>query len=241
MAETPPTKVPAWKVGGATILTFVALLYVIEIVDQLTGHALDRNGIRPLETDGLRGSSSHRYCTRTGDTCWPTPCPPGAGLSGDPGRDGPVRLGHGDHLDRRRIGTWLLGNIDGCPLETNHIGASGLIFRLAGVPAGVRLADPAFVADRDQPGGAVRVRRHPLGRGPGAQRLRECPGRAISPGGRRVLAAYWLSRPERQARPSGRTVAARIADVNDRFAPSGSSTPGGRADGRALDHRPVAR
>lgn len=55
MAETPPTKVPAWKVGGATILTFVALLYVIEIVDQLTGHALDRNGIRPLETDGLKG------------------------------------------------------------------------------------------------------------------------------------------------------------------------------------------
>ena len=54
------TKWPGWKVGGATILTFVALLYLIEIIDQLSGHALDRNGIRPLESDGsfrLRYSS----------------------------------------------------------------------------------------------------------------------------------------------------------------------------------------
>ena len=50
-----PEKRPAWKVGGATILTFVALLYVIELVDQLSGNRLDRNGIRPLETDGLWG------------------------------------------------------------------------------------------------------------------------------------------------------------------------------------------
>jgi membrane associated rhomboid family serine protease len=26
------------------------------------------------------------------------------------------------------LGTWLLGDIDGCPLDTNHIGASGLVF-----------------------------------------------------------------------------------------------------------------
>ena len=52
----PQSKKPsAWKAGGATILTFVALLYVIELVDQLTGHRLDDNGIRPLETDGLWG------------------------------------------------------------------------------------------------------------------------------------------------------------------------------------------
>ena len=53
--EAPPAKWPLWKTGGATMLTFVVLLYLIEIVDQLTGHALDRNGIRPLETDGLTG------------------------------------------------------------------------------------------------------------------------------------------------------------------------------------------
>ena len=54
---TPPpkSKAPAWKVGGATILSFVVLLYLIELVDQLSNHSLDRNGIRPLETDGLWG------------------------------------------------------------------------------------------------------------------------------------------------------------------------------------------
>ena len=52
---TTPKKSPAWKVGGATILTFVALLYVVELADQLSGGRLDRNGIRPLETDGLWG------------------------------------------------------------------------------------------------------------------------------------------------------------------------------------------
>ena len=50
-SEKPPT----WKVGGATILTFVALLYVIELLDILSGHRLDRHGIRPLEVDGLWG------------------------------------------------------------------------------------------------------------------------------------------------------------------------------------------
>ena len=42
-------------VGGVTILSFVVLLYVIELFDSLSGHRLDDNGIRPLETDGLWG------------------------------------------------------------------------------------------------------------------------------------------------------------------------------------------
>ena len=37
------------------MLSFVALLYVIEIWDNITGHRLDDNGIRPLESDGLWG------------------------------------------------------------------------------------------------------------------------------------------------------------------------------------------
>ena len=55
---TPATqtkKRSTWVVGGATIITFVALLYLVELIDQLTRHSLDRNGIRPLETDGLWG------------------------------------------------------------------------------------------------------------------------------------------------------------------------------------------
>lgn len=42
-------------VGGVTIVSFVVLLYVVELFDSLTGHRLDENGIRPLETDGLVG------------------------------------------------------------------------------------------------------------------------------------------------------------------------------------------
>jgi len=50
-----PKKRPGWVVGGATVVSFVALLYLIELFDQLSGHTLDRNGIQPLETDGLKG------------------------------------------------------------------------------------------------------------------------------------------------------------------------------------------
>ncbi|HUB54330.1 MAG TPA: rhomboid family intramembrane serine protease, partial [Mycobacterium sp.] len=53
--RTRAKKRPDWVVGGATILTFVALLYLVELIDQLTRHSLDANGIRPLETDGLWG------------------------------------------------------------------------------------------------------------------------------------------------------------------------------------------
>ena len=122
-------KTPAWKVGGATILSFVALLYLIEVVDQVTGHRLDRNGIRPLEADGLRGvifapllhaNWSHLLANTVpalvlgflvtlagmGRFVWATAI---------------IWIVGG-------LGTWLIGDIGGCALQTNHIGASGLIF-----------------------------------------------------------------------------------------------------------------
>lgn len=67
-APQKPEKKSAWKVGGATILAFVALLYAIELVDQLFGHRLDANGIRPMEADGLWGIVFARCCTPTGRT-----------------------------------------------------------------------------------------------------------------------------------------------------------------------------
>ena len=71
-----PEKRGAWKVGGATILTFVALLYVIELIDQLSGNRLDLNGIRPLETDGLWGIVFSPLLHANWAHLWPTPCPP---------------------------------------------------------------------------------------------------------------------------------------------------------------------
>ena len=62
-------KRPRWMVGGATILTFVALLYLVELIDQLsrtipwTTTASGR--WRPT---ACGGSSSRRFCTPTGRT-----------------------------------------------------------------------------------------------------------------------------------------------------------------------------
>jgi membrane associated rhomboid family serine protease len=50
-----PKKRPAWVVGGVTIVSFVALMWIIELFDSLSNHRLDDNGIRPLESDGLLG------------------------------------------------------------------------------------------------------------------------------------------------------------------------------------------
>src|ERR1700754_2544415 len=50
-----PKKRAAWMIGGATIISFVVLPWLIELIDSLSNHRLDDNGIRPLETDGLWG------------------------------------------------------------------------------------------------------------------------------------------------------------------------------------------
>lgn len=135
--NTAPTekKRPTWMVGGLTIVTFVALLYVIEAIDVVMNHRLDQDGIRPLQTDGLWG------------ILW-----------------APLLHGGWPHLIANTVpalvlgflmtlagmsrfiiataiiwvlgglGTWLIGNIGAqCPYlgvtcTTNHIGASGLIF-----------------------------------------------------------------------------------------------------------------
>jgi membrane associated rhomboid family serine protease len=42
-------------VAGQVIVAFVALLYVVELLDSLMGHRLDGGGVRPREADGLDG------------------------------------------------------------------------------------------------------------------------------------------------------------------------------------------
>ena len=51
----PKTERPAWQVAGGIILGFTALLYVIEVFDQLTRNSLDGEGIRPRTLGGLWG------------------------------------------------------------------------------------------------------------------------------------------------------------------------------------------
>ncbi|WP_422745863.1 rhomboid family intramembrane serine protease [Mycobacterium sp. WMMD1722] len=127
-------KRPAWVVGGVTIVSFVALLYVIELVDSLTGHRLDENGIRPLETDGLWGivvspllhANWEHLIANTGPALVLGFLMTLAGMARFIYATAIVWILGG-------LGTWLIGNVGapsyrGVPVETNHIGASGLIF-----------------------------------------------------------------------------------------------------------------
>lgn len=200
--ETPPAKWPVWKTGGATILTFVALLYLIEIVDTLTGHALDRNGIRPLRTDGLSGVLFAPLLHADWAHLLANTVPllvlgflvTLAGMSRFVWATAIIWVLGG-------LGTWLIGGLGGCALPTNHIGASGLIFGwlafllvfgwltrhlwwilislVVAVVYGGILWGAVPVLDRC---GGVSWQGHLTGAVAG------------------VLAAYWLSRPEREAR-----------------------------------------
>jgi membrane associated rhomboid family serine protease len=134
MTNTPvqqPKKRSAWVVGGATIISFVALLYVIEAFDQLNHHQLDYNyGIKPLEADGLWGilfapllhANWGHLAANTGPALVLGFLVTLAGLSRFLWATAIVWILGG-------FGTWLIGNLgSSCGLEADHIGASGVIF-----------------------------------------------------------------------------------------------------------------
>jgi membrane associated rhomboid family serine protease len=122
-------KRPPWILGGVTILTFVALLYFIETIDYATGHSLDANGIRPLETDGLWGiifaPVLHANWQHLGANTVPLLVlgflMTLAGLSRFVWATVIVWILGG-------FGTWLIGDWGSNCGPTDHIGASGLIF-----------------------------------------------------------------------------------------------------------------
>ncbi len=125
-----PKKRSPMLVGGATIISFVALLYIVEAFDQLNGHRFDDNGIRPLETDGLWGilfapllhANWAHLAANTGPALILGFLVTLAGLSRFLWATAIVWIVGG-------FGTWLIGNWgSSCGLESDHIGASGLIF-----------------------------------------------------------------------------------------------------------------
>ena len=124
-----PRKRPSWIVGGATILTFVALLYVVELIDQLSHHSLDVNGIRPQTTDGLWGivfapvlhANWQHLAANTVPLLVLGFLVTLAGLSRFVWATVIIWILGG-------FGTWLIGNVGSSCGPTDHIGASGLIF-----------------------------------------------------------------------------------------------------------------
>lgn len=131
---TQTTKRPRWVVGGTTILTFVALLYLVELIDQLSGSRLDVNGIRPLKTDGLWGvifapllhANWHHLMANTIPLLVLGFLMTLAGLSRFVWATAIIWILGG-------LGTWLIGNVGSSCGPTDHIGASGLT--LAGWPS----------------------------------------------------------------------------------------------------------
>src|ERR1700712_203325 len=130
-APTPVEKKrPGWIVGGATVIAFVALLYVVEAIDQVSGSRLEQDGIRPLEGDGLWGILwapllHANWAHLVANTV------PALVLGFLVSLAGMSRFVYATVIVwiLGGLGSWLSGNI-GAPngVETNHIGASGLIF-----------------------------------------------------------------------------------------------------------------
>jgi membrane associated rhomboid family serine protease len=122
-------KRPRWMVGGATILTFVALLYLVELIDLLTNHSLDGNGIRPQTTDGLWGIIFAPALHANWQHLMANTIPllvlgflmTLAGISRFVWATAIIWILGG-------LGTWLIGNVGSSCGPTDHIGASGLIF-----------------------------------------------------------------------------------------------------------------
>jgi membrane associated rhomboid family serine protease len=122
-------KRPRWMVGGATILTFVALLYLVELIDLLTNHSLDGNGIRPQTTDGLWGIVFAPVLHANWQHLMANTVPllvlgflmTLAGISRFVWATAIIWILGG-------FGTWLIGNMGSSCGPTDHIGASGLIF-----------------------------------------------------------------------------------------------------------------
>jgi membrane associated rhomboid family serine protease len=202
VSPNPPTKWPAWKLGGATMLTFIALLYLIEIADQLSGHALDRNGIRPLEERGLWGIVFAPLLHANWGHLIANTVPALVlgflvtltGMSRFVWATAIIWILGG-------LGTWLLGDIDRCPIGTNHIGASGLVFGWLGFllvfgwltrhlwQILISLAVLFYY-------GSILWGAVPVLHGCGGVSWQGHLTGAIAG----VLAAYWLSKPEREAR-----------------------------------------
>jgi membrane associated rhomboid family serine protease len=189
-------------VGGATIVTFVALLYLVELIDQLSGHSLDVNGIRPLQTDGLRGIIFAPVLHANWQHLMANTVPllvlgflmTLAGLSRFVWATTIVWVLGG-------FGTWLIGNLGSTCGPTDHIGASGLIFGWLAflLVFGVfvrRFTDIIIGLVVLFAYGSVLLGAMPvLGQCGGVSWQGHLCGAVAG-----VVAAYWLSAPERRAR-----------------------------------------
>ena len=113
--------------GLIVVGALAAVMWVVEIVDQVAGGSLDRNGIEPRELDGLDGILWAPFLHGSWDHLIGNTVPflllgVGIALSGA----ARVILVTVIVALIGGLGTWLIG-----PPDTVHIGASGIVFGYA--------------------------------------------------------------------------------------------------------------
>ena len=124
-----PGRGSGWRTGALLVLGFVAVLYAVELADQLSGHRLDANGIRPLRADGLWGilfapllhANWAHLLANTGPLLVLGLLLALNGVGRLVAATAIVWLVGG-------AGTWLIGDLGACRLPSDHIGASTLVF-----------------------------------------------------------------------------------------------------------------
>ena len=120
-----PEREPSPVVQGMIVVgVLAAVMWVVEIVDQVAGGSLDSNGIEPREADGLDGILWAPFLHANWDHLIGNTIPfvllgIGIALSGA----ARVILVTAIVAVIGGLGTWLIG-----PPNTVHIGASGLVF-----------------------------------------------------------------------------------------------------------------
>ena len=123
-----PEREPSPVLQGMIVVgVLAAVMWVVEIVDQVAGGSLDRNGIEPREADGLDGILWAPFLHASWDHLIGNTIPflalgIGIALSGA----ARVILVTAIVAVIGGLGTWLIG-----PPNTVHIGASGLVFGYA--------------------------------------------------------------------------------------------------------------
>ena len=127
-APQTPERHPSPVVQGLIVVgALAAVMWVVEIVDQVAGGSLDRNGIEPREVDGLDGILWAPFLHGSWDHLIGNTVPflllgVGIALSGA----ARVILVTVIVMLVGGFGTWLIG-----PPNTVHIGASGIVFGYA--------------------------------------------------------------------------------------------------------------
>lgn len=118
---------PTVRAGLRLVAVLVALMWLTEVVDAIDAHRLDAYGIEPRDPDGLSGILWAPFLHAgfghlLGNTL------PFAVMGGAIALDGLRRIAVVTGLVALvgGVGTWLVG-----PADTNHIGASGVVFGYA--------------------------------------------------------------------------------------------------------------